>query len=484
VRRYGVEHCAIIAPNVRGNSWLSRVCNALTDDGVPLSISTSDDVPLDEDVLRGKLAVATWHQFKGSERDCVIVFGIDNSYFKFMARDLPNDRCPNPAYVALTRARKQLVVVQAKGNAAMPFVDWHAVQEYAEFKNLVDEEPTEEDSSGRTVKLGLMLPGMVSASEMARHVRDEELEDLVRANTDIIEVAAPTAQNAFDAVPQKVKTNSKLQHYEAVADINGLVITAALELALRGSLTTFGHQRSNRRAGLPEIPRNPRQRAMWLVRDAVRYEAHVSGYKSRLSQMDKSQHVHQFGWLAAKDAKLLNLATQWLQDEVLITTKDKTLLKFESSFCQPVNVDRERTELRGQADIMFEKIRGGVLRATIWEVKFVAALSMEHVAQAVAYAHMWLETRLESQNGAPRPVFPRVVLLNVRTGEKWEIVTTAKRARKLIEGVLRAKYTAKGETTEMEFLDDAGKVVKSVQMRLARHLEQRPAKRVQRINNT
>jgi superfamily I DNA/RNA helicase len=109
IKKYGPENCAILSPSIRRNMRLSPLTNALTQHHhIPIAVSISDDVPLDPDVVHGKLIVSTYHQFKGSERDLVIVYGADSSYFNNLARSLPDDRCPNATYVALTRARQQV----------------------------------------------------------------------------------------------------------------------------------------------------------------------------------------------------------------------------------------------------------------------------------------------------------------------------------------------------------------------------------------
>ena len=109
IKKYGPDKCAILAPSVRGwRYYLASLSNSLSCSGVPVSVSIYDDAPLDEDVIRGKLVVSTYHQFKGSERDLVIVFGADDGWFKRFGRDVLHDSCPNPIFVALTRACKQV----------------------------------------------------------------------------------------------------------------------------------------------------------------------------------------------------------------------------------------------------------------------------------------------------------------------------------------------------------------------------------------
>ncbi|KZV99986.1 P-loop containing nucleoside triphosphate hydrolase protein [Exidia glandulosa HHB12029] len=461
IHEYGPENTAIIAPFVRNHPFLPHLCNALSNlHSIPIAVSTSDDISLDADVLNGKLAVTTYHQFKGSERRCVIVYGADASYFNFMGRDLPDDQCPNATFVALTRARDQLVVVQNSTHPAMPFVNWDAVHQYADYVNLDYDEPRAQYEPGRPLRLGLLLPQKVLASQCARHVRDEELDALVHENVQILELVGPSPYGPFDDVPEKVCTNASKNHHEVVSDLNGLVVTAALEFSLQHTLASLGFENSKRgKGGTPaDIPTDPRERAVWLMKAAVQYEAKTSGYRSRLVQM-KDQP---FDWFA--EGGLLDLAAERLQTEVASGVSDMSQLQFEHSMSTTFKIGEEETKLSGRSDILYCEERGKEVHTTIWEVKFVTALSQEHVVQAVVYGYLWTVTQPKTRlQRHPIVHFPRLVLFNVRTGAKWEIKTTQDRARSLIEGVLREKYTSKGESAVDEFLKDCATVVKSVE---------------------
>lgn len=59
-----------------------------------------------EELVKGKVIISSFHQSKGLERPCVLVFNIGGAY-----QDLWN-REKNPLHVALTRARQQLVIYQ------------------------------------------------------------------------------------------------------------------------------------------------------------------------------------------------------------------------------------------------------------------------------------------------------------------------------------------------------------------------------------
>ena len=74
----------------------------------PIYIPSNDDIILDPNEIKNKLAIATFHQSKGRERKYVIVLGFDDSYFNYYNRSSDTDICPSTLYVALTRAKREL----------------------------------------------------------------------------------------------------------------------------------------------------------------------------------------------------------------------------------------------------------------------------------------------------------------------------------------------------------------------------------------
>ncbi|KAF8881537.1 P-loop containing nucleoside triphosphate hydrolase protein [Mucidula mucida] len=274
IRKYGHENTAILAPTVRGSTYMKSIVNELLDKHQIPSAPATADYGLDEDVVRGKLIPSTYHQFKGSERDLVIVLGVDSSYFHFMGRDLHDNHCPNATFVALTRAKKQLVVLQSHEYPPMPFVDMEAVRKYGDFVNLLHSHPKPQYEPGRPLQLGLLLPLKVAATDAPRHVRDEDLDRIVKTHLTIIPVTSPLPPSSCLDAPDKVCTNPRKNLWEPVSDLNGLAVTADFELWLTG--------------------RDETQRAIWFSKEATFYESVSSGYKSRYAQMSG----HSFDWLA------------------------------------------------------------------------------------------------------------------------------------------------------------------------------------------
>lgn len=454
IQKYGPERTAIIAPHVRSNWKLSLLTNLLSErHKFPIAVSISDEVSLQDEVINGKICVTTYHQFKGSERDLVIVCGVDAGYFNFLARDLPDDSCPNTTFVALTRARQQLVVLHHSAERPMSFIDIEQLYQTAKVIDLSCTGIQEPEIISRPIQLGLLLSKSTSVSEMVRHIANDSLDDICESYMDIKILASPLPEHEHINAPDKVLTHEAKQHYEAVSDLNGLAVVAAYELSLLGTLTTLGF---SPRKKVPVVPGGDEALAAWLCEEACDYEAHASGYKPRKIQMQG----HKFDWLgsylsAARD----RLVEQFVNAKHLrfeVKLKEKEFLVEETPAGKV-----QKTCLLGRADIVqYDSIHKSKRKSAtpsidsidtstvlIWEIKFVSKLSLEHAVQACVYAHLWC-TRTKSSTP------PRIILFNVRDGEKWEIkpIGGIEALGALVEAVLRAKYSTRGELSTDEFL--------------------------------
>lgn len=115
IGEYGLNQVCLIAAttrNVQKSNNPLGLLNLKYLGEVPTRIVRDDEIMSDQ-LLENKFVIATYNSMKGSERDCVIVFGLDESYFLYYAHDWPSDtvEVPNLLYVATTRARKELIVV-------------------------------------------------------------------------------------------------------------------------------------------------------------------------------------------------------------------------------------------------------------------------------------------------------------------------------------------------------------------------------------
>ncbi|KAL7940126.1 P-loop containing nucleoside triphosphate hydrolase protein [Trichoderma barbatum] len=363
IKQHGASNVAIIA-SIRNNRPLQLLTNLLAERfKIPIEVPTNEDSPLDDRVTHGKICVSTVHQFKGRERHLVILLGIDTSFFDYFGRDIPDDKCPNEVFVALTRAAKQLVLVHDERKKLIPFVSVKALYDTAEVINITNglKEIAPPDAPGRPLKLGLSLPSCISVRDMTRHIRDESLHDIITRNINIPDVVCSDPVKGF---------------FEAVSDINGLVIAAAFEHSISGTLNTLNLDQST----LDVIPPicSP-QYVSWLCRHACTYEAGLSGYLPRSIQMKN----HALDWIKPRD---IALARNRLQGELGALAAN---LEFEVKAEQTFSVGEQKTRIQGQADIVSTSnidCRGNA--KSIWEIKFVSQLSDSHVIQACTYAYL------------------------------------------------------------------------------------------------
>ncbi|KAF4470472.1 p-loop containing nucleoside triphosphate hydrolase [Fusarium albosuccineum] len=454
---YGAKNTAIIAPRIRNNRPLSRLVNALSKTGVRIDVPRSDEAAPDHKVTRDKLRVSTIHQFKGSERDLIILFGIDSSFFKYIGRDLPDDRCPNEIFVAGTRAAKQLMLIHDESKNLMPFVSMEALYNTSEIVNLTENQADirPPDAPGRPLEFGLTLPRSTAVQDTARYIPDEVLDDIVNDHLAVRRHSLSLPDIDMETV---VESGPGKRFYEAVGDLNGLVVAASCELEVAGTLKTLGIDNDAVINAMPPVE-SP-QHAPWLCRRACEYEAKVSGYQPRNIQMKN----HAFDWIKPTE---LAKARKRCSKELTHSATDFT---FEVRVEEEFVVDGQTTQIQGQIDVVgvsssSDNNDGGgnddgdddrKTARIIWEIKFVSQLSNLHVVQACVYAYL-----LASESGK----MPRIILYNVRNGEKWEITPLNGREglRRMIETILRHKYTAKGEMEDKEFSDMCAKTMREVQ---------------------
>lgn len=440
IKQYGAKNSAIIAPSVRKNGRLIKLVNILAMKyGIPIAQPIEYDSPVDKRILDGKLSISTIHGFKGRERDLVILLDIDSSFFRYLGRDLPDNTCPNEVFVALTRAVEQLVLVHDERKKLMPFVSVDGLYETAEVINMTSEKTkiASPNAPGRALQFGLDLPPKVNVTDMARYVRGERLDAIIQRDLCIQELSSSLPEKERIRMRDVVCSDPENGFHEAVGDINGLVILAAFQHAITGTAPLFG---SNSQATEEELLFYTDEQVSRLCRQACAYHARISGYLPRYLQMK----THDFNWISVKD---LVLAQSRLQSELGDSAAD---LKFEVDVERYLVVDKRETLLYGQADVVTTPTipeNGDVESVeSVWEIKFVPKLSNEHIVQACTYAYL-----LAARSGQ----ISRIILYNVRDGKKLEITPRdgLDRLRRMIESVLRLKYTAERGMEDDEFTE-------------------------------
>ncbi|EPE08939.1 p-loop containing nucleoside triphosphate hydrolase protein [Ophiostoma piceae UAMH 11346] len=442
VHQYGPENTAILAPSIRSKANpLQKLVNMLKQEyDFPMDVSLDEDAPLDDRVIKGKLCVSTIHQFKGRERDLVIVFDIDASYFNFFGRNLRRDQCPNTIFVALTRAVKQLVIVHKEPAKLMSFMPVDALYKTAEVVSIKSAQTVAPLSVAkeRPASLGLSLPKTASVRGAIRHVPDAVLEVIVSREC-LIKVLTPAFPiREHNILRSAVPAGPKAGMYETTNDINGMVITAAFEHQAADALVSLGCDSETLDQAPPQ---DSKEYISWLSRLACEYEASLSGYKPRPIQMKN----HKFDWIRPNQ---LAVAVSRIQNAI---GRRFTDLRFEYYLTNVITIDDKAVRLNGQADVVSftssagddgagDALLGNASKFidTVWEIKLVQALSNQHIVQVCAYAYL-----IAAKFGR----VPRIILFNARDNQTLEVVPRdgIDGLERMLEDILRAKYTSTAE---------------------------------------
>ena len=124
----------LLTPSTRTNKQVTELCNMLSKDKVPLYI-TGEKSNSKHELSNGKLMVSTIHAIKGDERPIVFLVGFDDGVLPKMMKDA--DRCNGSlVYVALTRAKEQLLIFHNYSNAFI--VPRSVIEKHCRFEITVD----------------------------------------------------------------------------------------------------------------------------------------------------------------------------------------------------------------------------------------------------------------------------------------------------------------------------------------------------------
>lgn len=302
------------------------------------------------------------------------------------------------------------------------------------------------DAPGRPLQRGFELPRVIGAGDLTRHLLDEPLDKLLRQYMDIKELSPPLPQGEHISIKSIVLSDPAKGFYEAVGDLNGLVVTSAFEHHVTGTLSIL---KGHKTATDGNLAMTQQQYVSWLCRAACKYEADSSGYRARLIQMKD----HAFDWMKPEH---LAGAQSRLQSELGDLAPN---LNFEVYAEQQFKIGNQETLLRGQADVVAFSVGSDSTYnkkpESVWEIKFVSKLSNENKLQACIYAYLLTPQSQE---------VPRIVLFNLRDGEKLEIAPREGRdgLRRMIGSVLKLKYTTTQEMTDEEFVEVCAKATLQV----------------------
>lgn len=429
----------ILAPSIKGAKTPLRLLeNKLVNAGLPCYYPVSDEAQLDEEIIDGKVVFSTYHQSKGRERKLVLIYGFDASYFRLYNQGANPTVCPEPLYVATTRARENLILLHSVREAALPFLaplstfftnDYVTVRRFHEpvlGGAIAGTERTRLDDNDGKERRHNASPTMLTA-----YLKESNITLLASIIDQIVRQEIKPEYKVD--IPSKIMFEEG--NWEDVSDINGIAIPAIYEARLHGTSTIERIVRQSYeglrdddvflRDAYSRIGTDVRTPSAF-VRLTIMYISFMERIYNKISQI-----THQ-NWLTSK------LILQCLEVLTKHITKDAT---FEEE------VEYETCEFPEFGKLLVRGRIDAFDTETVFEIKCVDALTLEHKLQLLVYAWIW-KNNYEGSYGSR--VFK---LLNVRTGEVCVLDTTSPLVKEAMYILFQNKYAKTDPISDRHFID-------------------------------
>jgi len=365
------EDIFVLAPSINQKGSVQnpirRAENRLVDNGIPCFVPSDDNQVIDDDIIRGKLVFSSFHQVKGLERDIVIIFNFDNSYFEYYAKNEPTFKCPNTLYVAATRAKKYLTVLHHRDN---PYLSFVKTKNIGKVCNVISEIKVSK------IKEPSMNIIQTSATELTRHLSTKDMSYVMNLIT-FRQIQEPLSHNNIVCKIKSKSGQSSDDLFESVSELNGIAIPSLYEYrttkrmeiydVVLDSLRKLDDRHRNFIKSLKVKFKNGEIGISDTLRISNIYNYVQTGYKNKLEQIDD------YSWLDGVDIELI---FQKVKKYLSRSSKYEIELSSNNLF-----YDMNR-EIRGRIDVY------DVVSDTVWELKCTKILTNEHIIQLAIYSFL------------------------------------------------------------------------------------------------
>ncbi len=427
IKGYDINEVYILAPSIiSGNIPIKHLENyiAIHHKQIKIYIPKSNNDYVNDEVSRNKIVMTNYHKVKGSEKQLVVVFGFDESYFKFYADETdPTDKITNPMLVGITRADTELVLIHDHNEKSLPFikmsVDELKKKDYCKVFNI-------ESNIIRNKKRE--KPYEIAVTKLTNHLsQSNELLICPLINSGIFKQTSEAITNL------KIPGNITLGELtEDVSHLNGLAIPSIYEYIRNNKSSIIDSIKTKKiKGGLikREFYRLPKSLDDYKLKDYLRLanirESISSGTLSNLNQ------IRDYDWL--KNHHFNNC--KYNMDKVFGDQR----LEFEFPLSFRMNHNKYgKIELSGSLDISTNE-------DNIYELKCTENLTITNKLQIVVYAYIWKKLYPDDHK--------RFYLFNIRTSEILELDTDRDEIDEIMEILIKNKIEKYETISDEEFIE-------------------------------
>lgn len=382
LQKYKPEDIFVLAPSIREKTPVKNLANFISEkEKIMLYVPNSDDEPFDEEAARNKIAFSSFHQSKGRERKCVILFGIDSTFVKFYCRGKIPNRCPNSIYVALTRAKEFMLILHNSSYDFLNFCDPRLIKDYANCISVgYIKDPQEVNPEPPKIPS--------SVTNLLRH-QPNELMDKSYESLEEMTLIEPT---------ETIVTPDKLYedgYAELVNDIIGLAVVLYYEYSMNKHCSIMDYYDNPKLSADLYYKINPNNKLETeIIRLAIHHNCVMTGYIHKKNQIKKLDFINRESF-----------------EKILARFRSLNIGK-NARYEYQVSRTIQSTDIKGNIDC-FDRENG-----IVWEFKFTRRLTQTHSLQLACYAAML--SAKEDISGL------RFMLFNLKTGELRELPRSAK----------------------------------------------------------
>jgi len=455
----------VLGPSVKGAySNIRKLENMLVEKNIPCHVPMLENTNIDERVISGKIVFSTFHCVKGRQRPYVFVIGFDNSYFKYYAKTLPRDICPNTIYVACTRATKGLFILESNTkpeDRPLEFLNMNHIEmkqePYINFRGMHQTIFQDVEDAGSK------LVTQLTPTEMIKFISESFLEE-ISVVLEKVFISEPTMKSELN-IQNVIETKSGF--FEEVGDLNGIAIPAMYYDFLMEAWNSTTSKSVMLDILKLNIDMHGEIKNEYLKTIIENLPKKLEGISDYLYAANVSLAVQESLYFKLKQIQPDEYT--WLTDDIVAESKNRLratvgrdcqneMPKIEEYIIygsmdeQHVQIDQLLSPIFDGRKFRFTARVDTITENIVWELKCTSEISLDHKLQLVIYAWLW-NMRI-NPDGFQNSSEKQFKIYNIRSNELLRLDATAEELNFIVVSILKGKYLKEKEKTLDEFLFD------------------------------
>uniref|UniRef100_A0A6C0HJV7 Uncharacterized protein n=1 Tax=viral metagenome TaxID=1070528 RepID=A0A6C0HJV7_9ZZZZ len=453
--------------NSRFYNPVRKIENMLAERGIPCFIPNDEsNEQLDNRVIERKVVFTTFHSVKGRQRKYVIVFGFDDSYFKFYARNMSPDICPNALYVACTRGTERLIVMEGKDypdSRPLPFLrmSHHQMKmtDYVSFQGdpltfaPLKKEKTKENEIKREI----------SVTELLRFIPDHIL-DVITGLVQELFTTIREPEERFLSPESEIPTviETKNHYFEDVSAMNGIALPIMffdmlrktqepiLQNIIEHNMKSAANNHSYLQREAAHMPKICKTSDDYLYLANLSIATQEKLY-SKLKMIDRNE----YSWLKEN---VINMCFERLEQTVGPEcigrwTPERLLIRYNDDLDHFYIDEIIKNEMKDKTTLYRFAARVDLMtKQSIWELKCTSELSFDHKLQLIIYTWLYY-MRMDPEKREKKQ--RKSYLFNIKTGEWLQLHANLDQLTFIVVQLLHGKFHREEEKSDEVFIAEA-----------------------------